>query len=199
MARMTGEARREAIVEAARRVLLAKGLAAATTRDVTAEAGVAAGLLRHYFAWADLRALAFARILRDDLDASLAARRTDPPAEVLADLIDGAFDAAEDPVWRLWIEASDLAPGDPAMVRAAAEATALWQAELAALFARGAAAGAWTCADPEGAAWRVVAALSGLTALALASQELTRAEATHHLRVTVGHECRPPGPGPAAA
>ena len=47
--RETADVRRLALIEAAGRVLAAKGVAGASVRTICAEAGVSAGLLRHYF------------------------------------------------------------------------------------------------------------------------------------------------------
>jgi AcrR family transcriptional regulator len=44
------EARRHSLIEATARVLAAKGAAGVSVRTICAEAGVSAGLLRHYFA-----------------------------------------------------------------------------------------------------------------------------------------------------
>lgn len=197
MARLRAEDRREDIIAAAMRVLLARGLAAATTRDVTADLGVGVGLLSHYFTWAALRAEAFERVVRADLDASITARDDVPAARVLRDLVTAAFDQAYDPVWRVWIEASDLASSDPELAARVRACLQRWQRGLASVLARGVAEGAWTCADPSGASWRLLALLDGLVGLTLPpSPVLTRAAAVRHLRTALAHEC--PAFAPAA-
>jgi len=46
---MTPEQRRAAIVDATVGVMLRRGIAAATVRDVAAEMGTSSGLIHHYF------------------------------------------------------------------------------------------------------------------------------------------------------
>ncbi len=189
MTRMPASQRREAIIDASQRVILAKGLVAATTRDVTEALGVGVGLLSHYFSWTDLRSLAFARIAQADLDSAIRQRRDVEASQVLRDVIADAFAESADPVWRLWIEATELAAADPSMSRVVAECTDQWWQALAGLFERGCVAGAWSCDDPQGASWRIIALLQGLAGLTLAGgPRLSRAEATRHLTIAVERE-----------
>lgn len=190
MPRLKGADRRTSILEAAERVILQKGLAGATTRDVTSEAGVAAGLMAHYFSWSTLRAAAFSRLILADLERSVADRVADTPDAVVADLVDGAFAEDADALWRLWLEATELGTSDPAMAEAAAEATDRWHAALSGLLERGTAAGCWRCPSPNEAAWRIIAILLGLAGLCLIpGGPLSRDAATYHLRIAVRNEC----------
>ena len=71
MKRMTPDARRAAIVDAAVRVAVSKGLASTTVRDVATEMGTSSGLIHHYFAsMDDVLAAAFDRVARQDLAIS---------------------------------------------------------------------------------------------------------------------------------
>lgn len=188
--RKAGAERREEIVEAAIAVLLHKGLAAATTRDVTGKLGVGVGLLSHYFSWGELRALAFERIVRADLQLSLDARTDEPAKRVVDDLVAGAFTEEADPIWRVWIEASDLASGDAQLAECVARCTDLWHDGLVRLLRRGSDAGDWQCADPDGAGWRLLALFDGLVGLVMTPHsKLDRVEATKHLSVAIAHEC----------
>lgn len=190
MPRLKGADRRTSILEAAEKVIFQKGLAAATTRDVTSEAGVAAGLMAHYFSWSTLRAAAFSRLILSDLERSVTDRLVDAPDAVVADLVDGAFSEDADALWRLWLEAAELGTSDAALAGAAAEATDRWHAALSGLLERGRTAGCWRCPSPDEAAWRIIAILLGLAGLCLIpGGPLSREAATHHLRVAVRHEC----------
>jgi AcrR family transcriptional regulator len=196
--RLTGAQRRDEIFAAAIAVLLEKGLIAATTRDVTAKVGVGAGLLNHYFSWFELRAAAFEAIAKDDITASFLSEGDEPAAATLERVLGSAFDATADAIWRLWIEAILLAATDPAIAASASRSTALMRQELAGLLTRGNDDGSWTCADPEGSAWRIMAAHDGLIAYVLSSNaDLTRSSAQHHLRTIASHECPPPKGKPA--
>ena len=187
--RKTGLERREDIINATADILLAKGLAAATTRDVTGKLGVGVGLLSHYFTWAELRALAFERIVRTDLQLSLDARSTESARRVVNDLIDGAFGKDADAVWRVWIEASDLASSDAILAECVSRCTDLWQQGLSRLLKRGSIEGDWRCDDYDGASWRLLALFDGLVGFVMIpNTKLTRESATDHLAVAIAHE-----------
>jgi AcrR family transcriptional regulator len=191
MARMPASERRELIIAAAARVLMAKGLLAATTRDVTGELGVAAGLLTHYFTWTELRSVAFERIVRADLQNSLGRHHDEPASTVMTNLIADAFAETADPIWRLWLEATEIAPSDAWLTAALGTATELWRVALADLIKRGCSERAWSCDDPGDASWRLLAVMYGLAGLSLAPDaKLPRADATRHFGIAVGHECR---------
>jgi len=55
----------ERILQATIDVLLTNGLQAATTRQVTEQAGVGRGLLNHYYNWQELRVLAWEVIFEE--------------------------------------------------------------------------------------------------------------------------------------
>ncbi|MCL9998773.1 MAG: TetR family transcriptional regulator C-terminal domain-containing protein [Erythrobacter sp.] len=82
------DARRQSLIEATARVLAAKGAAGVSVRTICTEAGVSAGLLRHYFAsLSDAMAATYrwtgAEIDRA-LEAAVAAAGPDPRARLLA-------------------------------------------------------------------------------------------------------------------
>lgn len=187
--RRSGAERREDIVKATAALMRERGLAAVTTRDVTGRLGVGAGLLNHYFTWSELRALAFERVIRADLDAPAPAGET--PAAALASLLDGAFLPDTDPGWRVWMEAMEAARTDPALDAAVARCEAMLLDRIALILEVGHASGAWHCADPRAAAWRVLALHDGLVGFLLATPpRMTRAEAARHLRHLVKLECQ---------
>jgi AcrR family transcriptional regulator len=193
LGRMPASERRELIIAAAQRVLLAKGLLAATTRDVTNELGVAAGLLTHYFTWMELRSIAFERIVRADLQDLIGQDRDEQASLVMKTLIAEAFSETADPIWRLWLEAIEVASCDSWLAAVVVSATELLQAGLADLINRGCNERAWCCDDPTDGSWRILAVLYGLAGLSLVPDaKLSRAHATRHLGIAVGHECRCP-------
>jgi TetR/AcrR family transcriptional regulator, transcriptional repressor of bet genes len=191
MTRKGGTERREDMIAATVAMILEKGPAAATTRDVTNALGVGVGLLSHYFAWTELRALAFERVVRADLAATLTDRAGESAGNILDALIMNAFAERSDAVWRVWIEATDLASGDPRLAASVISGWALWREALTALFSRGDRDGNWACPDPDGAGWRILALLDGLAGLVLTQGiGLSREAATGHLAVALSHECQ---------
>lgn len=190
MARKSGVDRREDILDATIRLVSAKGLTGASTREVAAALGVGNGLINHYFKWSALRAEAFDRIVRADLDRTLRSRVLEPADIVAAALIDTAFDDANDFLWRVWIEGCEAAETDKVLASAVATVTDLWRSSLSDLMSRGEREGRWVCKDPNGAGWRLLALLDGLVGLLLIeNSRLSRNDASAHLRVAFGYEC----------
>lgn len=186
--RRSGAERREEILAAAASLMRERGLAGLTTRDVTGRLGVGAGLLNHYFTWSELRALAFERVLSTDLDALARPEATPPTA--MAELLEGAFLPDADPAWRVWMEAIDAARTDAALDAALARCEAMLLGRIEAILRAGHACGAWRCADPLAAAWRILALHDGLVGFLLAvPPRMTRSEAARHLRHMVALEC----------
>ncbi len=185
---------RNAILSATAQLFVERGLTATRTRDVTACAGVSTGLLNHYFSWAQLRAEALDLALKHGLDQILPAAnlQSDDPRGDLERLADSAFDDAADPLWRLWIEATEAAPADQAVAQALADSTGVLVTRIAGRLRRGIELGCWTCADPDGAAFRLMALHDGLAGLILSGlPELTRSAASKHMAVALALECPP--------
>ena len=82
------DARRQSLVEAAARVLAARGAAGASVRTICAEAGVSPGLLRHYFDGIDALIAETYRWTGEKvsaaLDEAVAAAGSDPRARLMA-------------------------------------------------------------------------------------------------------------------
>lgn len=82
------DARRQSLIAATARVLAAKGAAGVSVRAICSEAGVSAGLLRHYFASVSDAIAATYRWIGAQIDAALAeavaAAGPDPRARLLA-------------------------------------------------------------------------------------------------------------------
>lgn len=82
------DARRQSLIEATARVLAAKGAAGVSVRAICAEAGVSAGLLRHYFASVSHAIAETYRWTGTEIDRALeqavAAAGPDPRARLLA-------------------------------------------------------------------------------------------------------------------
>jgi len=162
-ARKPAEDRREEILEAACAAILQNGLEAWTTRDVTSRLGLSVGILFHYFPSARaLRAAAVARIAERDLASAFAMEEGLSAAETLSRFLADVLTDATDDTWRTWFDAWTVARDDPAIAEACAAQMHAWQARVAALIERGVAEGDMTCADPVGAARRLLALIDGL-------------------------------------
>lgn len=164
MARMSPAERRQAIVDAALAVMLRRGIAATTVRDVAAQMGTSSGLIHHYFAsMDDLVAAAFDQAASRDLAATEDAVRTgDGPLERLALLLAAYSRADERGDMQLWLDAWAEAARRPALQRASRRLNEAWQALVADLIRDGVRERVMTCPDPEATAWRLLSLLDGL-------------------------------------
>lgn len=170
MARMTATGRREAIVDAALVVMLDKGLAATTVRDVAQQMGTSSGLIHHYFSsMDDLLAAAFERAARSDLDATREAMsRGRGPVEQLAVFFATYVRAEQDWAFQLWLDAWAEAARRPAVRDTSQRLNVEWQQLLELTMRQGVATGAFTCDDAGAVAWRVLSLLDGLALQAVA-------------------------------
>lgn len=164
MKRMTPDQRREAIVAAALVVAVRKGLASTTVRDVAAEMGTSSGLIHHYFDSMDeVLAAAFERVAAQDLGLSAAAMaEAASPVEALRIFFRTYTPADKDWAFQLWLDAWAEAARRPAVQATSRRLNLAWQALLERTIVRGVVAGAFSCPDPAGAAWRILSLLDGL-------------------------------------
>ena len=179
MKRMAPDQRREAIVAAALDVAVRKGLASTTVRDVAAEMGTSSGLIHHYFeSMDDVLAAAFERVAEQDLglSARLMAEAASP-VEALRVFFRTYTPADKDWAFQLWLDAWAEAARRPAVQATSRRLNLEWQGLLERTIRSGAAAGAFTCPDPGGAAWRILSLLDGLALQVVAhGTTISRAE-----------------------
>src|SRR6187397_2393475 len=105
--RMAPGARRLLIIDATLAVMVRKGLAATTVRDVADEMGVSPGLVHHYFdSMDDLLATAFERAAEEGLAQTRAAMAVaDDPAGKLRAFFASYTRAEQDWAFQLWLDA----------------------------------------------------------------------------------------------
>lgn len=168
------EERRQALADAAARVIANGGLGAATLRDVAAEAGLTTGALTHYFA--DKREL-----LIFTLQASLERRRTAHPrlnsGNALNDLgvlLDGVLPISEASRlhWMVTIAFASQAAGDPELAAVQREAYRGFRRNVTALVTRAVERGQLpTSLDPTTEAEALIALADGIAVQALFDPE----------------------------
>ena len=175
---MTPEQRREAIVAATLRVMMRKGIAAATVRDVAAEMGTSSGLIHHYFASMDeLLAEAFDQAASSDLTTSVEAiNASSDPIERLAIFFATYNRADEQWSMQVWLDAWAEAARRPALQRTSRRLNEEWQSLVATLIRAGTAAGLMACDEPDAVAWRIISLLDGLALQSVAHGDLVRLE-----------------------
>ncbi|MCH0541742.1 TetR/AcrR family transcriptional regulator [Streptomyces sp. MUM 203J] len=156
--------RREALLRATVEQIEVRGAAAVRIADVAGALGVSAPLVLYHFATKErLVAAAFAYAAESDLaELRRILGRRAPAARRLRAAIRWYAPTGSAKGWRLWIDGWAAALREPALREVAAGLDRQWKAALAGVFAEGAEAGEFRCADPEGAACRLTALLDGL-------------------------------------
>ena len=201
--RMSPAERRETIIEAALRVMLRRGLAGTTVRDVAEEMGSSSGLVHHYFASMDeLLAAAFERAARSGLDATGEAMAAyDDPVDRLRTFFTSYIRAEQDWAFQLWLDAWAEASRRPAVRDTSQRLNVAWQQLLAEVVLEGVGHGVFVCDDPDGAAWRILSLLDGLALQTVAHRvDLDRAAvltwSVAHAEHELGLAPRHPRPSP---
>lgn len=170
MARMSPADRRAAIVDATLQVMLRKGLARTTVRDIAEQLDCSSGLVHHYFeSMDDLLAEAFAQAAAADLaSARAAAERGEDPIDRLRRFIASYSRADEDWSFQLWLDAWSEAVRRPSVGRTSRRLNEQWHALLAELITDARDAGMLTSTDPGTTAWTLLSLLDGLALQAVA-------------------------------
>jgi AcrR family transcriptional regulator len=165
MARMSPGERRQAIIDAALKVALRKGLASTTVRDVATEMGTSSGLIHHYFDSMDeVLAGAFEHAAGNDLALTRRAMAAEGDAVgKLRAFFQTYASTDQDWAFQLWLDAWAEASRRPALRGTSQRLNVAWQQLLATTIRDGVADGSFETVDPDGAAWRIISLLDGLS------------------------------------
>jgi len=161
---MDPDARREAIIDATVSVMLHKGMAATTVRDVSQRMGTSSGLVHHYFASMDgLLAAAFDHAATQDLEATTVAMAScAEPVQRLAAFFWTYARAEQGWTFQLWLDAWSEAVRRPEVQETSRRLNVAWQQLLVETIHDGVRRRVMSCPDPEAAAWRILSLLDGL-------------------------------------
>jgi AcrR family transcriptional regulator len=164
VARIKADVRREEILRATCREVIARGFASTRVGDVAAALGVSSGLVFYHFARKEnLLGEAFRYAAEEHLDGLAATARGGGSAlERLDRILRLYFPAGSSAAWVLWIDAWSQALRDPELADISRQLDLRWKQTMAAVIAEGVAAGEFTCPDPDATAWRLTALLDGL-------------------------------------
>ncbi|MER6086080.1 TetR family transcriptional regulator C-terminal domain-containing protein [Streptomyces sp. NPDC001833] len=156
--------RRSELVATAARIGLTEGLECVTLRRVADELSVQPGLVGHYFPAADeLVAEAFTHATMKELDGLLPPE-PDDPLRTFRRFFGLTTSTEFDDVSRLWLNARHLSRYRPVLREHVVKQELLWCRRLEELITAGTAAGLFACADPWGAATRILVAIDGASA-----------------------------------
>ena len=191
MKRQTVDERRAEILETTCEVVIERGFAATRVSDVAKKLGVSTGLIHyHYDSKEILIAEAFRYAARADIER--VSRIVDEEPTALAKL-DRIFQLwapeLDDYAWVLWIDSWGEALRNEKMQEISQEFDTDFKRQLEKIIRLGVASKEFTCADPNGAAWRLAALADGLAIqMAAHSGVISRAGHRTHLRTAAAAE-----------
>ena len=181
------EQRRAELLEAARTVVLERGLSNTRVADVAAATQVSGGLIHYHFATKDVL---LTEMLRHEAERDIAkARRLATGGgsvlkrldRVMREFVPGS---RNDQTWVLWIDAWAAGLRDEALRDISEELDAAWNEMLLTVINDGVASGEFTTDDPRATADRLSALLDGLgVRVTLQRPGITRKHMIEHARV----------------
>lgn len=181
------EQRRAELLEAARQVVLERGLSNTRVADVAAATQVSGGLIHYHFATKDVL---LTEMLRHEAerDIAKARRMASGSGDVLKrlDRVMREFVPASrnDQTWVLWIDAWGAGLRDESLRAISEELDAAWNEMLLTVITDGVKSGEFKTDDPNGAADRIGALLDGLgVRVTLQRPGMTRKHMIEHARV----------------
>jgi AcrR family transcriptional regulator len=162
--RRSAEVRLDALLRTACEVILARGLPNTRTADVAAAAGVSQALVFYHFESKDkLLAQAFAYAAEHDLarlDKVLA--NSSGPLGKLRTILRMYAPTGSSKAWAMWIDGWAESMRVPELEAVSRKLDMRWKEALTEVITAGVDKGVFTCDDPSGAAWRLVALIDGL-------------------------------------
>jgi AcrR family transcriptional regulator len=184
--------RRAELVEAARQVVLERGMASTRVADIAKATNVSGGLIHYHFA------------TKDDLMAEMLRVTSDSERKALEEIAAGPGTAVErldrvirqyvprtrtDQSWILWIESWAAGLRAPVLRDILNELEAAWIGALERVIQDGVASGEFECDDPGAAAERLDALLDGLIVrCTLHPEAVPRKRILEHVRVAAARE-----------
>jgi AcrR family transcriptional regulator len=184
--------RRAELLEAARRVVLERGMASTRVADIAKATNVSGGLVHYHFA------------TKDELMAEMLRVTSEVERRQLHDIVGARASALErldrvmrhyiprtrnDQSWILWIESWAAGLRAPALRAILAELELAWLAALERVIRDGVASGEFACQDPAGAAERLDALLDGLMVRSTVHPTaLSRRRLLDHVRTAAARE-----------
>lgn len=191
MARGFGRLRREDLLRTACDVIATRGFGHTRTADIAQAAGVSQALLFYHFETKEkLFAQAFAYAVQRDLEALTKLESSGgSPVERLRTLLRAYSPTGNSKGWALWIDAWAESMRNAELEAMSRGIDLRWRQALRAILTEGAENGAFTCADPEGAAWRILSLVDGLSTQATVHRRmLPRARLAELVRTATATE-----------
>jgi AcrR family transcriptional regulator len=184
--------RRAELLEAARQVVLERGMASTRVADIAKATNVSGGLIHYHFATKDELMAEMLRVNSADEQRRLEEIVAGPGTAV--DRLDRVVRqyiprTRTDQSWMLWIESWAAGLRAPVLRDILKELEGAWIGALEKVIRDGVESGEFTCDDPAGAAERLDALLDGLVIrCTLHPETVPRRRLLEHVRVTAARE-----------
>jgi AcrR family transcriptional regulator len=181
----------DALLRTACDVILARGLPNTRTADVAAAAGVSQALVFYHFESKDrLLAQAFAYAAEQDLarlDEAMSAKSK--PLDKLRKLLKIYAPTGNSKAWALWIDGWAESMRVPELESVSRRLDLRWKEALTDVITTGVADGTFTCDDPIGASWRIIALVDGLAVqVTVHDRVISRRQLGEWVRLTTARE-----------
>ncbi|MDH2424078.1 TetR/AcrR family transcriptional regulator [Sphaerisporangium sp. TRM90804] len=184
--------RRAELLDAARRVVLERGISSTRVADIAKATNVSGGLIHYHFATKDDLITAMLRVTIDDEVTRLGelVRGSGPAVERLDRVLRYYIPRSRtDQSWILWIDAFAAGLREAVVQKILLELETAWIGAVEQAIQAGVDTGEFTCDDPRGAAERLDGMLDGLIIrYTLHPLVLSRARLLEHARVAASHE-----------
>lgn len=180
--RLSPEQRATEILRAAVKIARDEGLGALSVRSVATGAGIAAGLVTHYFSLDELVAKTYATIASEEYaETANALAALSNPVEKLDTVLGASPEAEYAASAFVWVESWAVARRNPQLRIELREQSERWHRLLSDLIEQGMRAGDFMVDDPSEAAWQLLALIDGTNAHA-AMREIDDPLTAHILR-----------------
>jgi AcrR family transcriptional regulator len=196
--RRSAEVRLDALLRTAGEVISERGLASTRTADVAQAAGVSQALVFYHFATKErLLAQAFAYAAEQDLARLNAVMRSSAgPLGRLQRILRLYVPSGRSKAWAMWIDGWSESMRSPELERVSRRLDLRWKEALTEVITAGTRTGEFHCADPSGAAWRIIALIDGLAVqVSVHERVISHRQLADWVRLTAAREL---GVDPAA-
>jgi AcrR family transcriptional regulator len=189
--RRSAEVRLDGLLRTACDVIVERGLANTRTADVANAAGVSQALVFYHFETKErLLAQAFAYAAEQDLnrlDAVLGS--TASPLDKLRKILKWYAPTGASKSWAMWIDCWAESMRVPELEKVSRRLDLRWKEVLTEVIAAGVKEAEFTCADPAGAAWRIIALIDGLAVqLTVHERVISRKQLSDWVRLAAARE-----------
>jgi AcrR family transcriptional regulator len=191
MTRRSAEVRLDALLRTACDVILARGLPNTRTADVATAAGVSQALVFYHFESKDrLLAQAFAYAAEQDLarlDEVMSSKAG--PLDRLRKILKIYAPTGNSKAWALWIDGWAESMRVPELETVSRRLDLRWKEAVTDVINAGIADGVFTCDDPVGASWRLIALIDGLAVqVTVHDRVISRRQLSEWVRLAAGRE-----------